>query len=227
MSDTLIFGTSYIGDEDRLWLVQQWCEMTTRLNPGCDVIAVHTPSEIDFPKHPKVGLYEFSDNIGHLDDPTLQGRDGWGRAFTIGLSIAAMSFRYRHVVHIECDVLFRHPVDSMLRIQPTKAAAPIAVPHQIPESALMFFRDVDAGWLQNLIAAYDWPSMQPSRRVPMPELPEQRLQRILGDELYVVAGLWGARCEGAGMLSVEQASQVDWITHASRAQYEAFLASVN
>lgn len=225
MSDTLIFGVSYIGDLERRWLIEQWCELTARLNPDADIMVVHTPSEIPFPRHPRVGLWEYSDNIGHLDQLDLQGRDGWGRAFTTGLWLAGHN-SYRHVVHIECDVLFRHPVDAMLASFSTRAAAPIAHPHQIHESALMFFRDVDMAWLDRLIEGYDWPSMQPSRLKPMPELPEQRLYRLLGTELTTLHDLHGMRFGDVGCVPVEHAASVSWITHASREQYEAFLASV-
>jgi hypothetical protein len=224
MADTLIFGCSWIPDRQRLWLTRQWCELVTRLNPDADIVAVHTPSEIDFPAHSRVKMFAFTNNVGHLDQPDQQGQDGWGRAFTTGLSIAAAD-RYQQVVHIECDVLLRQPVARVFRTFGTRAAAPLARPHQIPESALMFFRNTTPEWLQSLIRAYDWPSLQPSRRQPTPELPEQRLQRILGTELTIL-GLSGARCEGASQMTLEQAARVDWLTHASRAQYEAFLGSM-
>lgn len=220
MTDTLIFGTCYIGDEDRLWLVRQWCRIVTHYNPAADILVLNTPGPIPFPEHPKVRVFEFFDNVGHLNDKSLQGRDGWGRAFCEGLSQVA-GRGYRYAAHIETDLLFMHGVDPICRNLGTIAGAAWGDPHEVVNTALMFFRALSPEFVAKFVANYDWPNMQPSQLVPTPELPEQRVARLLGDQLTILPGLLGRRDEGA--FTPEAVPRLDWLTHSERATYEAFL----
>jgi hypothetical protein len=181
---------------------------------------LNTPNPaFPFPDHSAITLYEFPDNIGHLMDEN--GRDGWGRAFTEGLLQAAAG-DHTHAVHIETDLLFMRPVAPILAALQTRAAAPRAVPHDIPDTGLLFMR-IDDPWVINFIARYDWPSFQPSKRIPMPTLPEQRIRDILGADLAIL-DLPGRRNEGDTAIGVSEVGSLIWLTHCGdRAIYEAFM----
>lgn len=137
----LIFATTYCDTPNRLKLLDHWLALTTRLNPGYDVLIVDTPTGDFDPSNSFVAsialkygaatvhipgdrsplsLHTFADNIGHLGGgvksggaPKSHGRDGWGRAFTYGLE-AAIRGKYEFAVHIEGDSLFRLPVGPIL-----------------------------------------------------------------------------------------------------------------
>jgi hypothetical protein len=213
MSGTLIFGTSYVKDATDLWVFKQWLNINRTLNHHADILVVDSASPVpmgaaDFPRDDNERLIQLGDNIGHLGKT---GRDGWGRAFTQGLAAATESYSW--TVHIETDLLFARPVQRMLdrmEMSAVEVAAPWALPYPFIETGLMFF---DAHWTRkhDLMQRYDWENGR--------GLPEHRVEQIAGEDL------WIAPLRGIRMDMKDQALQVpmDWITHATVAQYRQFL----
>jgi hypothetical protein len=216
---TLIFGTSYIGDMDRQWLVRQWCHVNQTLNPDTHMAAFHSPSRIPFPSGTDVLVKEFPGNIGHAMQ--ANGLDGWGRAFVEGLRYAARH-GYTHVVHIETDLLFMHPVQWLLdQLGNHRAVSTIATPYPYIETALMGFRVDDYAWVDEVCAAYDWPNTIPHGALGSVP-PEEKLRVVLGNDLRLVP-IRGMRDEGT--LLDASVSSLEYLTHSSRANYEKLMRS--
>lgn len=212
-AEVTIFGTSYLKDATDLWLFRQWLHLNRTLNPHARLIVVDSASPVspylaDFPRDDGEHLLQLGDNIGHLGKT---GRDGWGRAFCHGLEVAGEDAGW--IVHMETDLLFALPVQRMLdrmEISGVEVVAPWALPYPFIETALMFF---DAHWVRkhNLGARYDWEHGR--------GLPEKRVEEIAGEDL------WIAPIRGLRMDVREQAlpQPLDWVTHATVAQYRQFL----
>ena len=218
MPRTLIFGTSYVGDQQAKWLLEQWVEVNRRLNSSkdCAVLIVDSAS----PCLPAgLNVFQLGKNIGHL---SRTGQDGWGKAFCVGLEMAAQK-GFDYVVHIETDLLFARPVapiiDRMARFG-VGAAAPMANPWHYIETALLF---LDMRWVResDFIARYDW------EHSPAAPLPEQRVQAILADKLWALP-LRGMRNDLGALTAGNMAGRfpegIDYLTHATPATFRAFLA---
>jgi len=219
--NTCIFGTAYLKDSTDLWVFRQWLAINRTLNPDAHLMVVDSDSPVPvsaagFPGDDNEQLIQLGDNIGHLGKT---GRDGWGRAFCEGL-MAAQGADW--IVHIETDLLFAQPVRKMTdRMEGVSVefghethvavACPWALPYPFIETALMFF---DGRWIrsQALAQRYDWETGGRG-------LPERRIEEICGDDL------WIAPLRGLRMDIREQAlpQPLDWVTHASVAQYRQFL----
>lgn len=204
---TLIFGTSYIADASALWVARQWLNLARTLSPEADLLMVDSASPVALPDG--VEVLQLGDNIGHL---SRGGRDGWGRAFCVGLERAR---GYDFAVHIECDLLFVRPVSQMIeRMQKASVvvAAPWAMPYLYVETALMFmdmgYADAPYGWP----AKYDW-----AGGIGQPEL---RMEKLLGDDLFI-APLRGTRDD----LGNAVPEGMDYLTHAKIGKYRALLRS--
>ena len=234
----LIFATTYIKNDARRKLLDQWLTMTIRRNPNCDILLVDTPPSptsylsID-PKHgaflpytpglatPRMA-HRFPDNVGHLLEragPTH--RDGWGRGFCFGLQ-AAIDGGYDYAVHIEGDSLFRFPCVPIIRQMQRHgwdAVSTLSVPGRTDmieiETALMFFK---AGYVResNFIANYNWPSLRTSTPSP-----ENIIYRLLGEHLHLMP--WRAERQH-GQLTPESVVNMDWITWADPEIYDNFAA---
>jgi hypothetical protein len=217
--NTLIFGTSYIGDMERRWLVRQWHHVNRTLNPGARMAVFHSPSRIPFPMDNDILIREFPDNIGH--SMQANGLDGWGRAFLTGLRYAACH-GYTHAVHIETDLLFMRPIQWLLdQLGDHRAISTIATPYPYIETALMGFRVDDYAWVDEVCAAYDWPNTIPHGTLGSVP-PEEKLRVVLGADLRLIP-IRGARDEGT-LLDASVAS-LDYLTHSFRANYEKLMRS--
>jgi hypothetical protein len=214
---TLVFGTSYVQGAVAAEVFRMWRELTRVSNPGVNTIVVDSasPGMARWEGRP---LWEgFDDNIGHL---SKSGRDGWGRAFTHGLRYAITN-GYEWAVHIECDLLFARPVaETIAKMEKygVKIAAPLALPHQFVETALMF---VNVPWAveNRLIERYDWENPPPDR------LPEWRIQDIAGDALFTLPlrGMRNDQNVPAERLAGFFPDGVDWITHADLPALREFM----
>lgn len=206
---TLIFGTSYVQGAVAAETFHRWRDLTMAANPGVRLLVIDSASP-DMPDCGSLGLEmeRFSDNIGHL---SRSGRDGWGRAFTKGLQ-SAIDGGYEWAVHIECDLLFARPVaETIAKMEKhgVKIAAPLALPHQFPETALMF---INVPWAveNDLIGRYDW------ENPPADRLPEWRIADVCGDALFLLPlrGMRNDQGVPAAGLSRFFPDGIDWITHA-------------
>ena len=222
---TLIIGTSYVQGAASAETFRMWVGLTRRLNPDCEILVIDSASPSipprNYPNFP-FRMINFPDNIGHL---SRSGRDGWGRAFTAGLQ-HAIDERYDWVVHIECDLLFARPVseviDRMVR-NSVRAAAPMAIPYQFVETALMFLsvpyiREID------LIGRYDWE--HPSANGL---LPEQRIGAICAEAMFALP-LRGFRNDmGVSAVQLERMfpQGIDWIHHAELPVLRKFMEMQN
>lgn len=225
MPRALIFGTSWIPDQNARWVLDQWIAITRKLNPGTDIVIVDSasPALADTGPWPglaeRVGFVRLPDNIGAL---SRGGRDGWGRAFCKGVELA-IEGGYDHAVFVECDLLLARPVapiiDKMVRCG-VKVASPMANPYVWIETALTF---MDVGYMREIdfIRRYGWET------APFTPLIEFRLEEIFGDKFFALP-LRGIRND-LGALTPRNLRQmfpmgVDYLHHCSPAVFRAFLA---
>jgi hypothetical protein len=210
---TLIFGTSYVGDQHSRYVFGLWRELVLRLNPGTDVLVVDSASPY-LPSTEGCELIQLGNNIGHL---SRGGRDGWGRAFCAGIQYA-LDRDYEWVVHVETDLLFARPVADTLRKMTDSsvdAACPMAYPHPFAETALMFLR-VPMLAYDRFVQRYDWENS------PVTPLPEARCEEILGDALFYLP-LKGHRND-LNQVTAKNMPRLDWLTHCTDpALYREFL----
>lgn len=230
----LIYGTCYVDSEHRAKMLDHWLSLTTRLNPDCDILLVDSASPLmgggkvemstPFQYHPRVRLFSFPDNVGHL---SRRGRDGWGRAFCQGLQMA-IDGGYDYAMHIEGDSLLRLPVmpiAEQMRAEKIKVASTevggMRNHHlrQWVETGLMCF---DVGYVRDskFVAKYDWQKRQAS------PTPENVIWRILGNDLRIMP--WRTQRGDKRQITAQTVGEYDWITHCwgFDAIYDAFADSV-
>ena len=202
----LIYGTSYVGDEGRQWLVEQWAKVNRQINPDCDLIIVDSASPLPLPEG--VYAHQLCSNLGHLGST---GVDGWGRAFTTGLEIAVEK-GYDFVFLIDTDILFFQPVMSIafsMAADGQVYGTCEGPPYDWPEGGLVF---CSVPWLQatNFPARYDWQNVRPGT------FPERRLAELAGSKLTTLP-LRGRRNDD-GLVRPDNIGELfpnglDWITH--------------
>jgi SAM-dependent methyltransferase len=214
-SSTLIFATTYSDCRERQRLTEQWITITSRLNPWCDLLIVDSASPVplvgeDFDMPPRVEIFDFGDNVGHL---SRGGRDGWGRAFCKGLDMA-VERDYRHVVHIEGDSLLRVPVSVLTdELDATgKGVGTLIVKgmhrefSNWAETGLMVFT-TDYLKKSRFTEVYNWPTrgVRPT--------PEMVVHEMIGMQLHrlKISGLRGDRNQinHDNIISLN----LDWVTH--------------
>lgn len=212
----LIFGTTYVDTPGRLDLTRQWAGLHRFLNPGCDFLLVDSASPVGPVQFDGVETFSFPDNIGHLsrngpDGPNSRGRDGWGRAFCEGLSIA-LARGYDYAVHIEGDSLLRKQVMPVVRQMRRDSIKVASVPVEGTkrkeigwvETGLMFF---DCRYLaeSDFVRKYDW-AKQTGRPTP-----EKVIFNLLGRDLKMLP--WKAERGDKSQIIVENVTHLDWVTH--------------
>jgi glycosyltransferase involved in cell wall biosynthesis len=213
---TLIVGTSYVHGASAATVFGLWAKTVRALNPDTDVLVVDSKSPTALPDH-GFRQHTFPENIGHR---SLNGKDGWGRAFVYGLQWA-MDQDYEWVVCMDCDLLFARPVaetvEKMARYG-VRCAAPMAFPYQFTETALSFW---NVGYLKeiDLIGKYDW-------QTPKTVLnPEQHIDNICKDAMFALP-FRGMRNDGritGQHLRMAFQNGIDWITHAELPILKLFL----
>ena len=211
----LIFGTCYIANEEREWLVDRWMRVMLRLNREAHITIIDSQSPVPIPDTvgDDIEVWSFDDNIGHLGST---GRDGWGRAFCQGLQ-DAIEFYYDYVVLVDTDILFARPVGPIcdyMKKNGIKYGTVSGAPYTWAEGGIAF---IDVAWMKEIdfIARYDWPNMRPGL------FPEYRLMDIAGPNLHYL-DIPGRRNDD-GLITADNAGEFDWVTHAPRDVYEAFL----
>ncbi len=202
---TLLFATTYVDTPDKLAVLKMWIDRAMR--DACDVMLIDSASPM-FPYVPRcVRFFSFRDNIGHL---SRSGRDGWGRAFCMGLDEAIKNYDY--VAHVEGDSVLLPPVAPMLAEMRDRGVDVMSThvssqPSWI-ETGLMLF---SCDWLRRIefTRRYDW---EHRARYPEPE-------RVVGD---IIKGARYAPLPWRGMrddfreLTVDNVvdKKLDWLTHA-------------
>jgi hypothetical protein len=209
----------------------QWAELMLRLNADCDIWLIDSQSPMMPQLDRRINVFNFPDNIGHLSRRTVTpGKDGWGRAFCQGLTIA-IDGHYEYAVHIEADSLFRLPVLSICRQMQRDNIKAASIPvlsgdrvlrHWV-ETGLMFF-DAEFLRLSDFIGRYDWPNR---RAVPTPEAV---IKRIIGPHLTMMP--WrGMRQDKLPTINHRNIAGAgfDWITHFHNdgAAYDRFIETVS
>lgn len=220
MTRILIVGTSYIHGAVAAETFRLWANLIAKLNPGTDVLIVDSASP-DLPNDTALErsatCMQLGDNIGHM---SLNGKDGWGRAFSAGVRYA-IEKEYDWLVNIDCDLLFARPVAEVIgkmREFGVRAAAPMAIPYNFTETALSFW-SVDYLRETDLIGKYDWE--HPRYDV----IPEQRIDMICADTMFALP-LRGFRNDAkatADQLPRIFATGIDWIHHAELPVLKAFI----
>jgi len=197
---TLILGTSYVGEGAQGYgakLVTLWARLAQHLNPDTDILIVDSASPTpprDFlepygfqrwtgRENRKYSIYEFADNIGHLNTTR---RDGWGRALCRGIEIA-IEHEYDFIAYKDVDIVFTRPVapivDRLAR-HGIAAACPMDPIYQFLENGLMF---LDVAYLRKsrFVERYDWPNRGNEPLTPG-SIPEVIFERLIGDELFIL-----------------------------------------
>lgn len=216
---TLIVGTAYVQGGAAAEMFRVWVELTTRLNPGMDILVVDSASPMELPYFPPPLKYlNLEGNVGHL---SRGGKDGWGRAFSAGVTYA-IEKNYDWLVSTECDLFFAKPVSSVIDKMSrsgVKCCAPIAQPYSFTETGLSFWsvpylKEID------LVGEYDWQNPPNNGLVP-----EQRVDLICDANMFALP-LRGfrndARC-GPDQLPRMFSGGIDWITHAEIPVIRRFL----
>lgn len=212
----LLFATTYVDTVEKLKLLTMWLDRA--MLDECDIMLIDSASPL-FPYVPrKVKFFSFTDNVGHL---SRRGRDGWGRAFCMGLD-TALEQGYDYVAHVEGDSLLLPPVAPVFAEMRTKnldvMSTHVSSQPSWMETGLMLF---SCGWLRRIefTKRYDW---EHRARYPEPE-------RVVGD---IVKGAHYASLPWRGMrddfkeLTVDNlaARGLDWLTHAPLNVMERFAA---
>ena len=203
---TLIFGTSYVGDDGaqryKARMVELWAKLAVHLNPEADILLVDSASKVDlgklleplgfrnyydvqtghFLRTPRA-VFSFPDNIGHLN---VNGRDGWGRAFCKGIQIAIAGC-YDFACHLDADMIFTlptQPVFEKMERSGVQVCEAWDTTYAFGETSILFFRPQYMERIK-FIERYDWPSrvapfMDPSM------CPERICDEIWKDDLFTL-----------------------------------------
>ena len=218
--NTLIFGTMYLRNEYHVEVVNMWADLIRK--KGVDWLLIDSASPIarlnKLDRYIKPHIISFAYNIGHL---SMNGHDGWGRAFCKGIDKAIREC-YDYVVHIESDLLFRGSILEELEdmvYQDEHAIAPrltvIAGDTPRLETGLMF---MEMEYLRTIdfIQQYDWTITQ---RIPRPEA---RIASILGNS-------WEWPFRGGrndrGDFNNTPLNEIDYLTHADIQMMRGFKES--
>jgi hypothetical protein len=213
---TLIFGTSYIGNDHHAWIVQEWIRLHGTVNPEADLLLVDSASPKAIPLG--VDVLQLGDNIGHRWRENY-GQDGWGRAFCAGLEHAIRE-DYDWVACVEADLLCKMPVRELIRLTKISGkhmGAPRATPHRFVEAGLMV---MNTDWLEQwaFIHKYDWCGGT--------VFPETRLENIAAEELHWLEDVKGVRLSDDGATrSRTDLRRLDYLTHATIPEFCEFLES--
>ena len=217
---TLIFGTCYIGTVIMKCHVELWCKLMRKLNPETDILlidscSIYSPQE--FAASNGINFIDFGNNVGHL---SLQGRDGWGRAFCKGIQYA-IDNNYKYVVYTDADIFLSFPVKSVIdKMERTnvKICTPFDITYLFIENGVVF-ADVNYMNESRFISKYDWENAnQP--------IPEHRCASLWQDELFILPIL-GFRNDSSHIThqNVEN-PQIQYLTHCKDfSLYQHFLES--
>jgi hypothetical protein len=219
---TLLAGTSYVDTELKLWLVQQWDRIGKKLNPETDLLIIDSNSPIPIENLPNSEIYQFGDNIGHLESTS---RDGWGRAMCKAVEIS-IERNYDWLVTFDTDLIF------------TKQVYPIIFDLICKEKEVGSTRSPIYGWLEgifffsvpwlkrnNFIEKYNWPAMKKGI------FPERYMESLIGFDLYDLQ-LKGIRddweiCKEENLFEVFP-NGCDWLTHCKNQKvYEKLIINYN
>lgn len=219
MTGTLIVGTSYVHGAAALEVFEIWRALVMRLNPTADLLVIDSASPMSLLGSPGMDVVRLPDNIGHL---FRGGRDGWGRAFSVGVQ-NAIDMGYDWLVNLDCDLFLARPVEEIIEKMArsgVKCAAPMAIPYQFTETACSFW---SVAYLKeiDLVGKYDWDNPPDSGL-----LPEQRIDHICAGEMFALP-LKGFRNDMR--ITAEQLPRmfphgIDWIHHAELPVLRAFVA---
>jgi len=234
----LIFGNVFINSPQKLELTEMWLQLNRHINPDCDLLLVETPASEDLSKAmpslrgisrqfvnnvsmvsplvPGVNWTCFTDNIGHL---SLNGKDGWSRAFTYGIH-CALENNYDYVAHVEGDVLCRLMFDDVIARMTRHnlgAISTITTKWNFMEIGLIY---MNCNYLReiNFLDRYNWQTDTKDERSKRPEnlIPEVLKPRLLYE-------LWrGGRDENDsenGLFVEEEFKDLYFLTHAKRHWY--------
>jgi len=191
---TLILGTSYIsaGTEGAqnygARVVKLWVDVALKLNPNAEVLIVDSASPgwddrmILGDNRSSVQVYQFSDNVGHLN---TTGRDGWGRALSLGVETAT-EVGYDYIAYIDCDNILALPITPMIekmRRTGVKVSIPWDTTYNFLENGIMLL-DVQYLKESRFVERYDWENR--TRSADPMEIPEMVCERLFKDELFVL-----------------------------------------
>lgn len=218
---TLIFGTVFIDTQEKYDLAAQWVKLHGTLNPECDLLLVGCKMPYSLVN---IGCNTTStdDNIGHL---ARGGRDGWGRAFCIGLNEAVQS-QYDYVVHIEGDSLCSRRVAPVINNMYARGTYACSVPvvgtkrleTDWAETGLMFF-DVRKLNAYAFINQYNWQDGAAKNKYPY--TPEAHVFKMLGHDLTMLN--WTVARDDMRIVRPEKVHLLDWVTHSTPEVYNAFM----
>lgn len=209
----LVFGTSYTPNIEKVEFLYDWFLCLLKqidhlpISPF-NALAIDSDSPQDQWKNSplKIPWFSFLDNIGHL---AINGKDGWGRAFTYGIQ-EAINLKYDYVVHIECDIVFKFnimEVIAKMEQENLKVVSTICKPYGGLETGIMFMqtqfmKDID------FIKKYDWPNKIAS------DYPEHIVESLIGSENITYMNWIGARVDGQ-FITKQAVAKFDYITHCS------------
>ncbi len=234
----LIFGCLYVNSMEKVELVEMWLHLNRHLNPDCDFLLVETPAEEDLsryipsfiqtqrqivsdhhmpsPLQSGLNWVCFTDNLGHL---SLNGKDGWSRAFTYGLR-CALENDYDYVAHIEADVLCRlkfNDIIAQMDRHNLGGISTIATKWNFMEIGLVYLK---CDYLREVkfLENYNWETGTADEFRQRPE--DKVAEALRGRFLY---DLWpGGRDENDeehGLFVTDEIPQLYFITHARRHWY--------
>lgn len=212
---TLLFGTMYVDTQDKFEIFKNW--YTCIKDSGVDeILLVDSDSPIDLQPWLETltsssDYFSFLSNIGHLNKT---GKDGWGRAFCYGINYA-IKHNYNNVVHIECDILFKPNILSIVNMisKETPVISTKAKPYNHLETGIMFM-DVSFMEYINFIRRYDWFSKTKE------DYPELIVEDIIGKDNIMYASWKGLRDDSRTLID---ASDLDYMTHFDMPMIPSFM----
>ena len=196
----LIYGGCCVQNEFQREQVILWARLARHLNPDTEILLLDAASAFDpgqfLPKELRIGLFRFSENVGHL---SKGGGDGAGRTLVTGIETADAS-NCDYAVHWGTDMLIAKPLKDVLYPMQRSFVAVAALPlnqYQFPEWEFSVW-SVQWARATNFVEKYGWNKIRgPYPTVPRPSLlksylPEWRLKALAGPDLFLLP-LWGIR----------------------------------